>query len=102
MKKHNILNETDHSRTYLLIRKEFRFACRICGWSSDFYRPCPDRKERFSFFECDENMQPIRKVYGGYYSWKLVSKNRKQWMKKRFISLRKSRFYDPALCRLGW
>jgi hypothetical protein len=36
-----------------------------------------------------------------HYNWKLVSKNRKQWMKKRFIKEKRDRWYGFATY-YGW
>jgi hypothetical protein len=68
-------------RTYNLVRKELYAVCGRCPWHPDFWRSCMDNPFVQMSFEEDEDGGMMR----NYPGWKLVSKNRKQWMKKRFI-----------------
>jgi hypothetical protein len=37
-----------------------------------------------------------------YYNWKLVSKNRKQWMEKRFIKVKRRHWNGEFATYYGW
>ncbi|OQP41095.1 hypothetical protein A4H97_15985 [Niastella yeongjuensis] len=83
------MKETTDSRTYNLVRKELYAACSRCPWHPTFWRTCIDNPYTPMYMENDTRQ--IR----NHPNWKLVSRNRKQWMKKRFIEVKqrsRSRF----------
>jgi hypothetical protein len=84
MKRHRCLKETTHSRTYNLVRKELFAICAHCPWHPTFWRSCIDNQYDHMYMKDGTNQ------IKNHANWKLVSKNRKQWMKKRFIKERRN------------
>ncbi|RFS26755.1 hypothetical protein DVR12_02930 [Chitinophaga silvatica] len=83
VKKKKILEITDHRRTYNLVLKEMYSVCSWCPWHPTFWHNCSDSPISCMIY-CGDKDQPIR--FKNPPSWKVVSKNRKQWMKKRFFT----------------
>ncbi|NIG54404.1 hypothetical protein [Chitinophaga sp. Cy-1792] len=101
MKYHKTLKETTDSRTYHLVLKELYAICPRCrAWHTDFYRKCLDKRYPFQCFIKDEYGIP-GKCYGGHNSWKLFSKNKKQWMKKPVKTIRLNILGQDVYC-IGW
>jgi hypothetical protein len=95
MKRHRCLKETTDRRTYNLVRKDLYAVCARCRWHSSFWRSCGDQPFEYMFKE--EETGKVK----NHYNWKLVSKNRKQWMKKRFIKVKRDRWNGFATY-YGW
>ncbi|QJB30446.1 hypothetical protein HF324_03430 [Chitinophaga oryzae] len=102
MSKLKILKTTDHRRTYNLVRKEMYAACPRCRWHAIFQKSCPDFPyEGMRYYE-DGIDKPEKLKYRFHPNWKLVSKNKKQWKKKKFLSERID-FHDGTFyIRFGW
>jgi len=90
MKKYQEYRETTNSRVYRLRHKEVHASCSFCKWHPTFWQP--SENQRYKSFHRYENgskrgwtERPTKCP-----SWKLVSKNRKQWMPKKFFEIRKN------------
>lgn len=53
-------------------------------------------------YEEDGTDKPEKLKYRFHPNWKLVSKNRKQWMKKRFLTERRDYAHGTYDIRFGW
>jgi hypothetical protein len=95
MKRHRCLKETSHRRTYNLVRKNFYAVCPRCKWHPTFWRSCIDNPYIHMYVE--ESTSQVKNPA----NWKLVSKNRKQWMKKPFIKVKRSSWNGFATY-YGW
>jgi hypothetical protein len=95
MKRHRCLKETSHRRTYNLVRKELYAVCARCKWHPGFWKSCWDNPYIHMYME--DGTGQVK----NYANWKLVSRNRKQWMKKRFIKVKLDRWYGLATY-YGW
>ena len=84
MKRHRCLKETTDRRTYNRVKKNLYAICPRCPWHSNFWRDCIDNPYIHMYME--DGASQIK----NHPNWKLVSKNRKQWMKKRFIKVNRS------------
>lgn len=82
MKCHKILQGTMHRRTYNLASRNLYAICSRCPWHVNFWHSCIDNPF-VKMVYVSEKME-----YSNHPNWKLVSKNRKQWMKKPFIQVR--------------
>ena len=95
MKRHRCLKETNHRRTYNLVRKELYAVCSRCAWHSNFWRSCGDNPYVYTYLE--DGRSQVKNPP----NWKLVSKNRKQWMNKHFFKRRKER-RGEVVTYYGW
>jgi hypothetical protein len=77
MKRKKCLATTDHRRVYNIVLKALYADCGYCPWHANFWRNCTDAVYIHFFYEDGKHFR-------NYPNWKLVSKNRKQWMKKNF------------------
>jgi len=68
-RKFEIYRTTNNRSTYNKIKKNQECSCPICRW----HEGCNNRNEHYGGYEG----KPLR-----YPNWKLISKNKKQWMKK--------------------
>lgn len=102
MKKITELRTTTSNRVYNILHKEVHADCSHCTWHSCYfgnYHNENDSWKYYYFYERDYTPKWYRKRInlkgtGKYPNWKLVSKNRKQWMKKPFIFQNKFDNYD--------
>ncbi|SFW77275.1 hypothetical protein SAMN05661012_04495 [Chitinophaga sancti] len=102
VKKRKILKSTDNSRTYNLIHKRMHAKCSYCKWHSTFFKSCFDNPFPYFLYKDDGTDKSIKSKFYNHPNWKIVSKNNKQWMKKRFLS-RKTIMCDGSLyIELGW
>jgi hypothetical protein len=87
MKMHKSLKETTHRRTYNLVSKHLFANCPYCPWHPNFWRLCT----RYSYlvYEEDGSEKNEKQKFQRHPNWKLVSKNKKQWMKKPYIQVRR-------------
>ncbi|HEY8957525.1 hypothetical protein [Chitinophaga sp.] len=102
MKKKKCLKETTHRRTYNLVRKETYAICPRCHWHPTFWRWCWDHPYIGMTYTDDGTNKPYALRFKNHPNWKAVSKNRKQWMKKRFLE---DRTINPDGCLrivYGW
>ncbi|WP_343690044.1 hypothetical protein [Chitinophaga sp.] len=81
MKNYERLKDTMDRRTYSIVRKELYAVCSRCSWHAGFWSACLDNPFVEMSYEEDEEGGRFR----NYPNWKMVSKNRKQWMGKKFI-----------------
>jgi hypothetical protein len=51
MKRYRCLKETNHRRTYNLVRKELYAVCSRCAWHSNFWRSCGDNPYVYTYLE---------------------------------------------------
>lgn len=102
VKKIKTLKTTDHRRTYNLVSKNLYARCPLCKWHPVFQKDCSDYRFMAMWYMDDGADKPERPKYRDHPNWKLVSKNRKQWMKKRFLT-KESRLFDGTIyIRFGW
>jgi len=96
MKRYRCLKETTHRRTYNLVRKNLYAVCTRCKWHPNFWKSCWDNPYKHMYMENGANRvkNPA--------NWKLVSRNRKQWMKKRFIKVKRSYGDGSFATYYGW
>ena len=97
MKLHRCLNETTHRRTYNLVRKELYADCSWCAWHPTFWKHCLDNPFVHLMY-MEEDTGKIK----NHPNWKLVSRNRKQWMKKHFFTVRRARTMTGIANYYGW
>ena len=95
MKRYRYLKETTHRRTYSLVRKNLYAICARCAWHPNFWRSCGEHT--FIHMYKEEGAGRVKNPD----NWKLVSRNRKQWMKKRFIKV-KRKWGDGFATFYGW
>lgn len=100
--KLKILKTTDHRRTYNLVRKEMYAMCPRCRWHSIFYKNCCEKYFPAMWYEEDGTDKPEKLKYRFHPNWKVVSKNKKQWMKKRFLTQRTNYGDNTYFIRFGW
>ncbi|WP_343671000.1 hypothetical protein [Chitinophaga sp.] len=102
MKHHKSLKETMHRRTYNLVSKNLYARCCRCPWHGNFWTTCWDI--RYSYLEyCEDGTdKPEKLKYRDHPNWKLVSKNPKQWMKKKFIKVREDYVDGSFHISFGW
>jgi hypothetical protein len=80
MKRHRCLKETINHLTYNLVRKNLYAVCACCAWRRNFWRSCYE-----THMYMDEGTGRVK----NHSNWKLVSKNSKQWMMKRFVKVKR-------------
>ena len=95
MKRYRCLKETTDRRTYNLVKKNLYAVCARCAWHPSFWRSCYDNPY------ADAYKVDGSDLINNPPNWKLVSKNRKQWMKKRFIKV-KRKWEDGVATFYGW
>lgn len=88
MKHHKCLKETAHRRTYNLVSKYLFAKCSRCPWHPNFWRNCSDNSYRYLKYWEDGSGKTEKEKFSNHPNWKLVSKNKKQWMKKPYIPQR--------------
>ncbi|NIG54562.1 hypothetical protein F3J22_13795 [Chitinophaga sp. Cy-1792] len=86
MQTKKLLDTTDHRRTYNVVKKEMFAVCSRCHWHPTVWLHCTDNPFRFMRYHGDANIHPNDMKFKNLPSWKIVSKNRKQWMKKKFMT----------------
>jgi hypothetical protein len=62
--------------------------CWFCSCHPSFWRVHCEQDFKPLVYEEDGTVKPEKLKFKDYPSWKLVNKNRRQWMKKRFIQRR--------------
>ncbi|MBC9914798.1 hypothetical protein [Chitinophaga varians] len=102
MKKLKILKTTDHRGTYNKMNKSLYAMCDRCRWHSIFQKNCCENVFPAMWYEEDGTDKPEKLKYSFHPNWKLVSKNRKQWMKKRFLTQRRDYANNTYDIRFGW
>ncbi|WP_159454165.1 hypothetical protein [Chitinophaga ginsengisegetis] len=53
-------------------------------------------------YKDDGTNKPYASRFKNHPNWKIVSKNKKQWMKKRFLENRTTRPDGSLLIQYGW
>lgn len=89
-------------RTYNLVSKNLFARCCRCPWHANFWAGCYDIRYLYLEYEEDGSDKPEKLKYRNHPNWKLVSKNRKQWMKKQFIQVRKDDAEGSFRISFGW
>jgi hypothetical protein len=102
MKSIKCLKETTHRRTYNLVKKDLYAKCPVCRWHPTFWRGCYDNPYTHMRYDEDGTNKPERAKFSNHPNWKQVSKNKKQWMKKRFFQKRKNRPDGSYTIYYGW
>jgi hypothetical protein len=81
MKEVKLLQETTCRKEYNILRKRLNTSCSFCQWHPTNWHDTEN--DRWYNFQFEERLgEPEQLSY--HPNWKLVSKNRKQWMKKKF------------------
>lgn len=83
-----ILKTTTHRGTYNRANKNLHAACPRCKW----HRGCAEQGPKKMCYHGFIDGTLDRSNFISIYNWKLVSKNKKQWMKKRLKT-----YYCPQL-----
>lgn len=79
MKKIDEYKTTTNNRVYNIVHKELHASCSYCKWHPDFWHFSENQRYKtMHYFENDD--ERIRNCY----SWKLSTKNKKQWMDKKY------------------
>ena len=102
MKRNNIMRETDHRRTYNLIRFELHAKCRICGYHGTFFKRCHDIGYVELTYKENFDGSPEKKKYRNHHNWKNFTKNRHQWMPKRYLRRKYTNLDGTFSIELGW
>jgi len=90
MKKKLVRDTTTDNKTYNAISKDLYAQCHRCRWHGSFWKFCYDQNIRFMSYEDDGTNKSYKQRFRHHYNWKMVSKNRKQWMKKKLLMKRES------------
>jgi len=77
-----ILNTTTHRGTYNRANKNLHAYCEHCRWHGSFWKRCYDQPLDEMTYTDDLDGTPYKLRFRYHYNWKLVSKNKKQWMRK--------------------
>ncbi|KAA2238676.1 hypothetical protein F0L74_20880 [Chitinophaga agrisoli] len=96
MKRIEELRTTTNSRVYKCTYGLIHKGCPFCAWHPDFYHNWCENDDGWKTYAFEEEAATGRRlVQSGalnsrhrFPSWKLVSKNRKQWMKKPLKHMR--------------
>jgi hypothetical protein len=102
MKKARCLKETTHRRTYNLVRKEMYAICSRCYWHPTFWRWCYDNPFLHMTYEEDGTIKPEKLKFRNHPNWKQVTRNKKQWMKKRYFQKRQNYPDGTFIVYFGW
>jgi len=84
MRKNQEYKETTNSSVFKKLHKINNASCSCCSWHGPNSEN--DRWTSYFFFQEDVKgrwFKNKKKGEGRYPNWKLVSKNKKQWMKKK-------------------
>jgi hypothetical protein len=101
VKKYKLLKETTHRRTYNRVRKTIYAISERCPWKALFWWQCSDHYFVQMTYTNDGTNTPYALRFKDLPNWKLVSKNKKQWMKKN--SLQESTSTNGIIyIRFGW
>ncbi|SFO22781.1 hypothetical protein SAMN05428949_4560 [Chitinophaga sp. YR627] len=94
----NILKTTDHRGTYNRASKNLYAECPLCRWHASFWRCCFNQSLAKMTYSDDLDGTPYKLRFMDHYNWKLVSKNKKQWMRKNMRA--RYRRYDDGCVRI--
>ncbi|QHS60914.1 hypothetical protein [Chitinophaga agri] len=81
----HILKTTTHRGTYNRANINLYAQCNWCGWHGNFWSNCPEQGAKRMYYFGSMEETPDRSKFRNIYNWKLVSKNKKQWMKKKLL-----------------
>ena len=85
VKNKKLLKETTDNKTYKCAHKRIYGRCWICPYHGTFWSNCSDIRWNHYYYYNDETLGPDARRFHNPPNWKLVSKNKKQWMRKKFI-----------------
>lgn len=88
----NILKTTTNRRAYNVANKHLHAQCERCRWHANFWRHCIEQDYKMMYYIGPLDEIPERSKLVHIYNWKLVSKNKKQWMKKKKLLVRSKNY----------
>jgi hypothetical protein len=98
----NEYKTTTNSRVYKILHKETHASCSYCPWHSRWFG-CHNENDCWKNYyrDSDDDYTKQKKTLP---NWKLVSKNRKQWMKKplKYIHRYHCAWDDTDSWRIEW
>jgi len=94
MRKFEEYKTTTNRRVYNLLHKEVNANCSFCKWHPTFWRG--SENQRYKNMHCYEDGNKVGwdESIKHYYNWKLSTKNRKQWMTKKYKAVRKPMYFS--------
>lgn len=90
----NEYTTTTNTRLFNILHKATHARCSHCTWHTRWYG-YQNENDSWKFYNVDSKKE---KPYTRYPSWKLVSKQKKQWLPKNLLYIES----DPTFSYITW